>query len=62
MSDDLNDDEYLWSGTGTPDPEVARLESLLGRYRHKGAMPLPDRVVRRRMVPMALTAWDRCAR
>ncbi len=40
MSDDLNDDEYLWSGTGTPDPEVARLESLLGRYRHQGAMPL----------------------
>lgn len=62
MSDDLKDDEYLWSGTGTPDPEVARLESLLGRYRHQGTMPAPpDRVVRRRMLPMAMTALTAAA-
>lgn len=30
----MNDD-YLWDGSGEPDPEVARLESLLGRYRHE---------------------------
>jgi len=62
MSDDLNDDEYLWSGTGTPDPDVARLESLLGRYRHQGTPPpLPDRVVRRRLLPIALTALTAAA-
>src|SRR5271155_111991 len=26
-------DEYLWDGSGTPDPEVERLEKLLGRFR-----------------------------
>ena len=28
-------DDYLWDRSGEPDPEVARLESLLGRYRHE---------------------------
>lgn len=28
--------DYLWDGTGAPDPEVERLERLLGRYRHRG--------------------------
>jgi hypothetical protein len=32
MSDD--DDRYLWDGSGKPDAETARLERLLGRYRH----------------------------
>lgn len=27
-------DDYLWDGTGTPDPEVARLESVLAPLRH----------------------------
>ncbi len=26
--------DYLWDGSGAPDPEVERLERLLGRYRH----------------------------
>jgi ferric-dicitrate binding protein FerR (iron transport regulator) len=26
-------DDYLWDGSGTPDPEVQRLEALLGRLR-----------------------------
>jgi hypothetical protein len=26
-------DDYLWNGSGTPDPEVQRLEALLGRLR-----------------------------
>jgi hypothetical protein len=29
----MNDD-YLWDGSGTPDPEIQRLESLLGEFRH----------------------------
>lgn len=27
-------DDYLWDGSGTPDPEVQRLESLLAGFRH----------------------------
>src|SRR3989442_774908 len=26
-------DDYLWDGSGTPDPDVQRLEALLGRLR-----------------------------
>ncbi len=29
----MNDD-YLWDGSGTPDPEVERLEKQLGRFQH----------------------------
>ncbi len=29
----MNDD-YLWDGSGTPDPEIQRLESLLAEFRH----------------------------
>jgi hypothetical protein len=29
-------DHYLWDGSGTPDPETQRLESLLSRFRHSG--------------------------
>lgn len=39
----MNDD-YLWDRSGTPDPEIVRLERLLGRYRHEG----PLRVARHR--------------
>src|SRR5215467_5252597 len=28
-------DDYLWDGTGEPDPEMQKLENLLGRYRHE---------------------------
>lgn len=30
----MNDD-YLWNGSGEPDPEVQRLERVLGKYRYK---------------------------
>jgi len=33
MSEDDDVNEYLWRKRGAPDPEVARLERLLGRYR-----------------------------
>jgi FecR protein len=36
-------DDYLWDGTGEPDPEVTRMETLLGRFRHRGApMRFPE--------------------
>jgi hypothetical protein len=33
-------DDYLWDGSGEPDPEVQKLEKTLGRYRHN--QPAPD--------------------
>ena len=27
-------DDYLWDGSGEPDPEIQKLETALGRYRH----------------------------
>src|SRR5712692_4322537 len=32
-------DDYLWDGSGEPDPEVQKLESALGRYRHNQPAP-----------------------
>ena len=41
------DDDYLWDGSGEPDPEVVRLEALLRPYRHTGAALLvPQRPAR----------------
>jgi len=34
----MNDD-YLWDGSGEPDPEVQKLETALGRYRHNRPAP-----------------------
>ena len=34
----MNDD-YLWDGSGKPDPEVQRLEKLLGQFRQKTPAP-----------------------
>ena len=31
--------EYLWDGSGEPDPEIQRLESALVKFRHTGAPP-----------------------
>lgn len=37
-------DEYLWDGSGEPDPEIRRLESVLGRFRHNRPAPqFPER-------------------
>ena len=30
-------EDYLWDGSGEPDPEVQKMEGLLGRYRHQPA-------------------------
>jgi hypothetical protein len=38
----MNDD-YLWDGSGEPDPEIQKLESTLARFRHEGQAPeYPD--------------------
>lgn len=51
MTDSEKDDSYLWDGSGEPDAELARLEEVLGRLRHRGTVPPlparePSRVVR----------------
>lgn len=39
-----NENDYLWDRSGQPDPEVVRLETLLGTLRHTGRAPvLPAR-------------------
>lgn len=54
------DDDYLYGARGTVDPEVERLEALLGRYAHRGTRPLrPMRVLprqRRSRWPAAIAA------
>ena len=38
-------DDYLWDGSGEPDPEVQKLENLLGCYRHNLPAPAFDQIV-----------------
>jgi hypothetical protein len=55
MTDNPRRDDYLWDGTGVPDEDVARLESLLGRYRHDAPLrTLPSRSPRRLALHVAM--------
>jgi len=57
--------DYLWDGSGEPDPEIQRLEALLGRFQHDRPAPVfpdiaPDRrwafmPGRMRLVPVVAT-------
>ena len=42
--DPVMKDDYLWDGSGEPDPEVQKLENLLGRYRHNQPAPAFDQL------------------
>src|SRR5215469_11250346 len=33
-------DDYLWDGSGEPDPEIQKLEKTLGRLRHNRPAPV----------------------
>jgi FecR-like protein len=35
-------DDYLWDASGEPDPEIQRLETVLGRFRHNRPAPTFD--------------------
>jgi hypothetical protein len=37
-------DDYLWDSSGEPDPEIQKLESALGRFRHNQPAPAFDQV------------------
>ena len=41
-------DDYLWDGSGEPDPEIQRLEGLLGKFRHDRPVPVFPEIVRDR--------------
>ena len=41
-------DDYLWDGSGEPDPEIQKLESLLGKFRHHSPTPMFPAIVRTR--------------
>jgi len=41
-------DEYLWDGSGEPDPEIQRLEGLLGKFRQDSPTPVFPEIVRDR--------------
>jgi hypothetical protein len=43
-----NSDDYLWDRSGDPDPEIQRLEALLGKFRHDSPTPVFPEVVRER--------------
>ena len=43
--DPAMNEDYLWDGCGDPDPEVQKLENLLGRYRRDLPRPAFDQVV-----------------
>lgn len=36
---ELLKNDYLWDGSGEPDPEVVKLERALGKFRHTGRAP-----------------------
>jgi hypothetical protein len=40
-----NSNEYLWDGSGVPDPEIQKLEALLGGFRHDRPAPLFPEIV-----------------
>jgi len=57
-------DDYLWDGSGEPDPEVQKLEKMLGRLRHKpGRVPdfqsatVSSSTRRKRSMFRGLPAW-----
>jgi len=60
---DTGEHDYLWDGSGEPDPEVVRLETLLGQLRQPGALPaLPARPPRvRRTITWTLAGLSAVA-
>ena len=51
---DAGEHDYLWDGSGQPDPEIVRLETVLGPLRHQGSAPeLPSR----RSIRSRRTVW-----
>lgn len=52
----MNDD-YLWDGSGEPDPEIQKLESKLGRFRHDRPAPIFPQIVAPSLRPSRSPIW-----
>lgn len=50
------DDRYLWDKSGSPDPEIERLERLLGRFRQNRPAPRTPRRSPKALLLLALAA------
>jgi FecR protein len=48
---DFDKNDYLWDGSGTPDPEIVKLEGALGKFRQ--SRPAPDWPVDSQTIPSA---------
>lgn len=44
-------DDYLWDGSGEPDPEIRKLEGLLAKFRHDRPTPVFPEIARERRWP-----------
>ena len=51
-------DDYLWDGSGEPDPEVQKLENLLGRYRHNQPAPAFESIAENAPVKQRWNFWN----
>lgn len=57
-------DQYLWDGSGEPDAEIQKLESVLARFRHQRPAPeFPERAIRPvpRRLGLAFLRWASAA-
>jgi FecR protein len=52
----MNDD-YLWDGSGEPDPEIQKLETTLGRFRHNRPAPEFPQIAAAPLRPSGLPIW-----
>jgi hypothetical protein len=51
-------DDYLWDGSGEPDPEVKKLETLLRRYRHEQPAPSFEQIANLRPARIRLSFFN----
>lgn len=49
--------DYLWDGSGEPDPEIQKLETALGRFRHNQPAPEFSQIAAARMHPARASQW-----
>jgi hypothetical protein len=50
--------DYLWDGSGEPDPEIKKLEMALSQFRHKGTAPVFPETTRAFPAPKALPRFS----
>jgi hypothetical protein len=51
-------DDYLWDGSGEPNPEIQKLETALGRYRHNQPAPSFEKLADIRLVKQPWTFFS----